>query len=55
MTSIETKANKDELPKIWDNFKKFASYEHLKDLYGKVVPPIKKMEDAVSAHNSDME
>ena len=52
--AIELKQNKDEIPKIWENFKKYASFEHLKDLYAKVVPPIKKMQDEMAQHDEDM-
>lgn len=30
---------------IWDNFKKFASYDDLRDLYQRCIPEISKFED----------
>ena len=32
---------------IWDNFKKCAVYDDLRDLYTRTVPEIKKFEDRI--------
>ena len=46
MKDFNTKvATKDEIEMLGDEFKaNYANYEDLKDLYKKVVPPLKSME-----------
>ncbi len=37
---FEKKVDKDIIKGIWDNFKKFASYDDLRDLYQRCIPEI---------------
>ena len=46
---IETKVPLTDGKKIWANFQRFAEYNDLKDLYGKIMPEIGKFEDRMIA------
>ena len=41
--------------KIWQNFRKYAQYNELQELYKKVVPEIGKFEDKLIASHKHMD
>ena len=41
--------------KIWSNFKKYAQYDELKDLYRKCLPAISGFEDKLRTFMTDLE
>lgn len=42
---MKTKFEESEGAKIWEEFEKYCRFQDLKDLYGKIVPEMKKFED----------
>ena len=50
---IELKMSSKEGLKIWANFKKYAQYDELKDLYRKCLPPISMFEDKLRQFMTD--
>ena len=43
-SSLARKSDKSEMGKVWEQFKSYALYQDLKDLYGKVIPPLSAFE-----------
>ena len=50
---IELKMSSKEGLKLWANFKKYAQYEELKDLYRKCLPAISTFEDKLKQFMTD--
>ena len=48
---IDGKMESEEGGKIWQNFRKYAQYNELQELYKKVVPEIGKFEDKLIKNN----
>ena len=52
---IDGKMESIEGAKIWNNFKKYAQYNELQELYKKVVPEIGRFEEKLIASNKHMD
>ena len=50
---IDLKMSQKEGMKLWANFKKYAQYDELKDLYKKVLPAISGFEDKLKTFMMD--
>ena len=51
----DAKMSSKEGQKLWANFKKYAQYDELKDLYRKTLPAISSFEDKLQANNAHNE
>ena len=52
---IDSKMNSKEGQKLWANFKKYAQYDELKELYRKTMPAISSFEDKLMENNDHNE
>lgn len=56
---LSKKTDKSETAKIWEQFKNYALYQDLKDLYSKVLPPLSgfecKMEEMSASYEQSKE
>ena len=52
---LELKMSQKEGMKIWANFKKYAQYEELKDLYRRCLPAISGFEDKLKEYWTEMQ
>ena len=50
-TEIDTKMAAKEGQKLWANFRKYAQYDELRELYRKTMPEISKFEDKLKENN----
>ena len=48
---IDSKMSSKEGQKVWANFRKYAQYEELKELYRKTMPAISSFEDKLQKNN----
>ena len=52
---VDTKMTSKEGQKLWSNFRKYAQYDELKELYRKTMPAISSFEDKLMANNDHNE
>lgn len=52
---IDSKMSSKEGQKVWANFRKYAQYEELKELYRKTMPAISSFEDKLQKNNDHNE
>ncbi|CDW75242.1 UNKNOWN [Stylonychia lemnae] len=52
---ITTRAHQSEIQKLWENFPNYCSYQDLKDLYSKVLPPLAHFEEKMDRMNQGYE
>ena len=50
-SETDSKMSAKEGQKLWANFRKYAQYEELKDLYKKTMPAISGFEDKLKVNN----
>lgn len=53
--ALPKKAEQLELKRMWKNFDNYCSYEDLKDLYNKVLPPLASYESKMEMMSQDYE
>ena len=54
-SETDAKLSAKEGQKLWANFRKYAMYDELKDLYRKTMPAISQFEDKLQANNDHNE
>jgi hypothetical protein len=52
---MQKKTEISETQKIWDEFKNYSTYEDMKELYSKVLPPLSTFEDKMLLMSSEYE
>ena len=50
---LKKKTSNEETLRVWKKFDDYAEYRDLKDLYGKVMPQLRKFEDALVSQTSE--
>jgi hypothetical protein len=53
--ALGKKTDKSEMLKVWNQFKSYALYQDLKDLYAKVLPPLSTFEEKMDEMSASYE